>query len=300
MNELKYQIVSDGSCDLSAELVERWNIKVVPFYVSFDGENYKKEIVEVPIREFYQKMVDNKKLYPKSSLPSVEDFVKAFEPIAKQNIPIICICITTKFSGSLNSANNAKNIIQDKYPDAKITVIDSMLDTVLQGLYVIEAAKMQEAGWSYEDTVTKLEEIKLTGRIIFTTASMDYLQKGGRIGKLTGLLSSTLRIQPLIILKEGEIFPSGITRNRKKALKSLIELAKKHFEEVKESPDKYSFAVGYGYDYREAEEFRTQLLESLGEYSNIKEIPIFQIGATIGVHTGPHPLGMGLIRRFDV
>lgn len=300
MNELKYQIVSDGSCDLSPELVERWNIKVVPFYVSFDGENYKKEIVEVPIREFYQKMVDNKKLYPKSSLPSVEDFVKAFEPIAKQNIPIICICITTKFSGSLNSANNAKNIIQDKYPDAKITVIDSMLDTVLQGLYVIEAAKMQEAGWSYEDTVTKLEEIKLTGRIIFTTASMDYLQKGGRIGKLTGLLSSTLRIQPLIILKEGEIFPSGITRNRKKALKCLIELAKKHFEEIKESPDKYSFAVGYGYDYREAEEFRTQLLESLGEYSNIKEIPIFQIGATIGVHTGPHPLGMGLIRRFDV
>lgn len=310
MNEQKYQIISDGSCDLAPGLAEKLQVTVVPFYVSFDSENYYKEMEEIPVRDFYDKMVDcnvagmwpstaGKKVYPKSSMPTVEDYINVFEPCVKNGIPVICICITTKFSGSMNSASNAAGILKDKYPDARITVIDSTVNTVLQGLYVIEAARMQKDGLSYDEAVSRLEEIKSTGRIIFTIGSMDYLQKGGRIGKVVGVLSSTFKIMPLIHLHDGEIFPSGIIRNRRRGLAKLIEQVREHFQSVGESPDQYSLAVGCGYDYEEAAAFRDELLQSLQEYSGVKEVPIYQIGATIGVHTGPYPLGVGLIRKYD-
>ena len=114
-----------------------------------------------------------------------------------------------------------------------------------------------------------------------------------------GSAASTLGIKPLIMLREGEIFPIGISRSRKKALKRLIEQAKEHFQKIGESPDDYSIAVGYGYDYEEAVMFRDALLASLKTYSNYESIDILQIGATIGVHTGPYPIGLGLVRKYD-
>ena len=101
------------------------------------------------------------------------------------------------------------------------------------------------------------------------------------------------------MLKEGEIFPTGIVRNRKKGLKRLIDQTKAHFEKIGESPDDYQIVVGYGYSHEEAVEFRDQLLASLKGYSNYQEIGVSQIGATIGVHTGPHPLGIGLLKKYD-
>lgn len=296
---MAYQIITDGSCDLNPELANEKKIKVVPFYVSFDGEVYKKEIEEVDIREFYQKMVDNPDIFPKTSLPSVEDYVNAFTPYVKEGIDIICICITTKFSGSYNSASTAKDILLDDYPNAQITVIDATVNTVLQGILVLEAARMQENGLDYQQVVENIEKIKCTGRIVFTVGNMDYLIHGGRVGKVMKVAVNALKIRPMIILKEGEIFPFGVARSRHKSMLKILEKTKSHFEEIKESPDDYKIVIGYGYDYEEALEFRKMLLESLAGYSNIEDIELFQIGATIGVHTGPYPIGIGLIRRYD-
>lgn len=296
---MQYQIISDSSCDLPMDIVSENNLVVVPFYVSFDESTYLKENIDIDVREFYQRMIDNPKTFPKSSLPSVDDYINCFTKYVKEDIGIICICITTKFSGSYNSASTARDILLEQYPNAKIKVIDSTVDTVLQGIYVLEACKMQQAGKSMAEVCARLDEIKSTGRILFTIANIEYLKHGGRIGKLAGLAASTLGIKPLILLKEGEIFTNGITRSRKKALNKLIDQTKEHFASIQESPDDYSIVVGYGYYYDEAVEFRDQLLASLQTYSNIKEIPIRQIGATIGVHTGPHPLGLSLIRRWD-
>ena len=180
---MSYQIISDGSCDLVKEYTEKNNVKVVPFYVSFDGENYFKEGVEIEHDEFYRKMIDEH-VVPKSSLPSVQDYVDAFMPYVKEKKPIICICITSKFSGSYQSAVNAANIIKEDYSDAKITVIDSMVNTVLQGILVNEVVRMRDAGIGYEETIEKINEMIPTGRIIFTIGNIEYLKKGGRIGKL--------------------------------------------------------------------------------------------------------------------
>ena len=296
---MSYQIITDGSCDLNSELVKTKNLKVVPFYVSFDGEKYEKEMEEVDVREFYQKMVDNPEIFPKTSLPSVEDYVNAFTPYVQAGTDIICICITTKFSGSYNSASTAKDILLDDYPDARITVIDATVNTVLQGILVLEAVRMQENGLSYEEVIENVERIKSTGRIIFTVGNMDYLIHGGRVGKVMKVAVNALKIRPMIILKEGEIFPFGVARSRNKSMSKILEKTKSHFEEIGEAADDYKIVIGYGYDYEEAVEFKKMLLESLAEYSNIKDVEIFQIGATIGVHTGPYPIGVGLIRMFD-
>lgn len=296
---MQYQIISDSSCDLESALAKERGIHVVPFYVSFDGEHYYKEIEQMPIRKFYEDMVANPGVFPKSSLPSIEDYIEAFTPYVKEGTPVICICITTKFSGSYNSASNAKEILLEDYPDAKIAVIDAQFNTVLQGIYVLEAARMRDAGLSFEETVEILEQVKLTGRIFFTTADISYLKSGGRLGKLVSIANNALKIKPLIVLKEGEIFPFGVARSRSKSLDKVISQARKHFESIGESPDDYQIIVGYGYDYEEAVSFRDKLLADLKTYSNIQQIDIFQIGATIGVHTGPHPLGLGLIKKYD-
>lgn len=293
-----FHIVSDGSCDLPVELTQEKNITVVPFYVSFDQENYLRENVDIGIREFYQQMVDRKGVYPKSSMPATQDYVDVFTPFAEAGEPVICICITTKFSGSMQSAVNARDIVLEDYPNARIAIIDSTINTVLQGIYVLEAVALRDAGTSFEDALKRLEEIKSTGRIFFTVGDMEYLKHGGRIGNVAALAGSVLGIRPVITLEKGEIFPSGIGRGRKrttdKALELLISYIKKSGLKAKD----FSICVGYGYDIEEGQEFRDHALETLhAQGLDVKEIPTFQIGATIGVHTGPYPLGFGIVEK---
>ncbi len=294
-----FQIISDSSCDLSTEYVTEHDIKIVPFYVSFDKETYYKEIEELPVRDLYGKMVEDPELFPKTSLPSIEDYISIFEPYVKEGIPVICTCISSKFSGSFNAATNAKNILLDDYPEAKIAVIDSQLVTVLQGLFVSEAVRMRDNGISFEETIDHLERIKSTGRIFFTTADISYLKTGGRIGKLMSVANNALKIKPLILFKDGELFPVGVTRNRKKSLSKVIEHAKKYLTEMDDNIEDYMIVSGYGYDEEEGFAYRDTVLEEMRQLTNVDSIETFQIGATIGVHTGPHPIGIGIMKRYD-
>lgn len=296
MNE-QFQIISDGSCDLPPELTAKKQIRVIPFYVSFDGTNYRKELEEIGIREFYQEMVNRKGVYPRSSLPSVQDYMDAFLPYAKAGIPMLVLCISTKLSGSMQSALSARELILEDYPDAKIRVIDTTLCTVLQGLLVLEAAAMQERGAGFEETAERIEAIKSTGRIFFTVGNLEYLQAGGRIGRVAGIAGSLLGIRPVITMKEGEIFPSGISRSRRKTLEKTMELLRDCLQACGGAVKKYSLTAGFGYDREEAEEYRRLVVERLGGLISLEELPLYQIGATIGVHTGPYPLGLGILER---
>lgn len=293
-----YQIISDGSCDLTPEWAKEHQVTVVPFYVSFDSEKYLKENVELGIRDFYQQMVDNPKVYPKSSMPSVQDYADVFEPYAKAGTPVICICITTKFSGSMQSAINAREMILEDYPEAEITIIDSTINTVLQGLYVMEAVRLRDAGVGYQESVKRLEEIKSTGRIFFTVGDIEYLKHGGRIGKVAGVAGSLLGIRPVITLKQGEIFPSGIGRSRKSTTSKCIDLLINYIKENGGDIKRYSLDIGFGYDREEAVYFKEQAMKALAEAGfEVDDIPLLQIGATISVHTGPYPLGFGIIEK---
>lgn len=292
---MNFQIISDGACDMLPEYTIPNNVKVVPFYVTFDGENYTKEGEEISHDEFYRRMAENHEV-PKSSLPPASDYIEAFLPYIKEDIPIICICITSKFSGSYNSACVARDEILEDYPNAQITVIDSTLNTMSQALLVYEAVQMRNASYTYEDCVAKLTELKSTGRIYFTIGSLEYLIKNGRIGKLACVAGDKLGIQPMIIMKDGDISLGGATRSRKKAKENVIKLLAKYFSENNLNPQEYLFLVGTGFQLEEAEEFRNKIEEALS--IQCEDIPS-RIGAAIGCHTGPFPLGVAILKRYD-
>ena len=290
-----YVIVSDSSCDLPDELIKENNIKVVPFYVSLDGNDYLKERVNLQVRDFYEKMVNESNLNPKTTLPSVADYEDVFEEQIKAGNSIICVCITSKFSGSYNSASVAKENCLEKYPNAKITVIDSMVNTGVQGLLVLEIARMKRDGKTYDEAIKLANAMRKTGRIFFTVGNLEYLRKGGRIGKLVGIVGATLKIKPIIVLRDGEIFSAGISFTRKKSALKATDAALNYFKENKENPDDYQFITGYGYDIEEGKLYNEKLKEILKR----EDVLLIQIGATIGVHTGPYPLGVGFIKKYD-
>ena len=294
-----YKIISDGSCDLDKSIAEKLDVKVIPFYVSNDGSTYKKEVEELDVRDFYKFLVENPTIFPKTSLPTVSDYFDVFEPLVKEGTPLVCICTSTKLSGSYNSATNARDMLLEDYPDAKIAVIDSQINTVLHGLLVVEVAKMRDSGMSYEDLLLKIEELKTTGRIFFTVENIDYLVHGGRIGKLLGTATKTLNLRPLIVLRGGEIHSGGIVRGRKKSTDKIFDLMLKYIQDGKNDLSKYSISVGYGYLIEEGKRIFEETKRKLKELfpGSEPDITLCQIGATIAVHTGPHPLGFEIIEK---
>ena len=106
-----FDIITDSACDLTPETAATLNIEIIPFYVSLDGEHYRKEGKEIAVRDFYQFMVDNPAAYPKTSLPSLEDFETAFRAHAEAGRPVLCICFTSKMSGCVGSARNARELV---------------------------------------------------------------------------------------------------------------------------------------------------------------------------------------------
>lgn len=311
MENQNYKIISDGAADLGEAYAKEHDVDIVPFYVSFDDKTYEKEIVEIGIRDFYQKMVDNPKVFPKSSMPSVQDYIDVFEPYAKEGVPVICVCITTKFSGSYNSATTAAEQLKETYPDWQLTAVDSTFTTVLEGMLVNEAVRMRDNGVSYESCIDHLMKMRDSGRILFTIGGMSYLVHGGRVGKVMGMAANTLSIRPLITMKDGEIFPSGLARSRKKSIEKVIELIRNYFKKCGENVNHYSICVGYGYDYEEGVAFRDQVKKTMADdYRDVQtdesfqeqmydQIGVYQIGATIAVHTGPYPVGVGILKKYE-
>ena len=192
---MKFQIVSDSSCDLPKERAQELGVDIVPFYVSFEEENYMKEGVDISVEDFYQMMADRAGTFPKTSMPSVQDYVDVFEKYVKDGVPVLCICLNAAFSGSIQSAMNAKSQILEDYPEAQIEVVDSEEVTALQGMFVEEACRLRGAELDLKETVKLLEEIRPTGRIFFTTNDLDYLQHGGRIGRAAATIGNVLKIK---------------------------------------------------------------------------------------------------------
>lgn len=287
-----YKIISDSSCDLPETLLKQFHIDLVPYYVSFDAVQYDREIEELKVRDFYQKVVEEK-LFPKTSLPPIQDYVDQFEKHLKKGQDVVCMCLSSRFSGSFQSATNAKFILQETYPDRRIEIVDTIQATGGQGLVVYEAAKMQEAGFSLDEMLKKLQILKETARIHFTVDSLEHLQRGGRIGKASALAGSLLNIKPIIVMKNGELVPSSKVRGKKKALQAILDLTIKEIGSEKES---YDFCIIRADRLEDAEDLEKTLKE---DYGISVLSPLFDVGVTIGTHAGPTAIGICYIRKFD-
>ena len=290
-----YKIVSDSACDLSKEYLEKHDVTIVPLSVSFDGEPYYRDGVDITRDECYQRMVDDPKLFPKTSLPSVESYADVFRSFVEQGFPVVCFTITTLFSGSYNSAINAKSLVLEDYPDANICVIDSKQNTVTQALLIDQFVRMLEDGLSFEQAMSKLDALMASARIFFTVGSLDYLKMGGRIGKVATAATGKLGVKPVIIMKDGDICLGGIGRNRNKLKNSVLQVAKKYLDE--NNKDNFIVSVGYGYDKEEGFEFMKEV-ESTLDVKLDSETNV-AIGIVSAVHTGPYPIGLGVIRKYE-
>lgn len=294
---MKFRIVSDSSCDISKEQEERYHIGIIPYYVSMDGTQYKKDRIEISAEEFYREMAEHPGVYPKTSTPSQADLYHTFLPYAKAGEQVLYFNLTAKFSSSFQSVSLVAEGLMEEYPACKIIPIDSYSATVQEGLLVTEAARMAEAGFSLEEAAARIEKLKMTSRIFFTTADLSYLQKGGRVGKAMIQAATMLKIKPIIQLYEGELQAAGIVRSRKKSLQKCLEDTKKFFKD--KNINAYRICTGCGYDQEEFAAFHAEVSAELKQIGFTGEVEAYQIGCTIGVHTGPTPIGIAVIQKYD-
>lgn len=289
-----YQIFSDGACDLGFEQGDALGISLIPFYVSLDHTTYYKELLELSSKDFYG-YIEEHKAYPKTSLPSVQDFIDAFRPSLEAGKDIICITITESLSGSVRSAMTAKIMLDEEFPDAKIYVENSWHIAGSQAIMLKEMAKMKAAGKTIDEVLAYVEKAKIDARIHFMVGDLSYLEMGGRVGKIAALSGSILKIKPLIILKGGEINVGGAVRSRKKGFAKLVEITTEHFKQTGENPADYIATVGISNVWDEVEEFQAGFEKALPE---MEFLPPFQIGATVATHTGPGTIGFCFAKRY--
>lgn len=289
----QYQIISDTSCDIPKSMLEELHVTFVPYYVSFDQETYYKELIELTPDDFYDK-INREHLFPKTSLPSVQDYMDAMEPVLKEGRDVFCMCLTAKFSGSYQSALNARNILSESYPNRIIKVIDSACATGSQGLLVYEACRMRDAGMDIHTLEEKVERLKTTTKINFTVDSLEYLQKGGRIGKAAALAGTILNIKPIIIMQHGELHPESKVRGHKKALKTILDMTRNEIGDKKES---YFICVIRG--EKERLPAAKEIADTLrNEGFDVAET-VYTVGITIGTHAGPTPIGICYIKKYE-
>ena len=295
-----FELITDSACDLTPEQARAMQLTVVPFYVSTDGVTYLKEGQEMPVREFYQFMVDHPEATPKTSLPSIEDFEQVFRAKAAAGKEVLCLCFTGKMSGGVGSARNARTLVLEDYPDARIEVLDTAGATVTEAATVENAVALRDAGCTLDEALTWLNGVMPTNQIFFTVGNLDYLIKGGRIGKVAGRAANFLGVKPMIRFKEGEIFSGGVARGRQKSFEKALDQLLGYLTERNADPDDYRIIVGYGYDEEEGKRLWMQARAALrAKYpGSACDVGLLQIGATIAVHTGPYPLGVGVVRRY--
>jgi DegV family protein with EDD domain len=287
-----FKIITDSACDLPMDLLVRHHIDFVPFYVSFDGTQYYKEYLEMTVPAFYKKLIEEK-LFAKTSLPSVQDYMDTFKSYLDDGLDVLCCCLSAKLSGSYQSAVNAANLLKEEYPARQVIICDSIQATAGQALIVLEAAKMRNAGYSIGECFQMLENLKHTASVTFTVDSLEYLKRGGRIGMVSALAGSILNIKPIIQLNTGELRPYSKSRGRKKALKEVVDIVMK---EIGKEKHNYEFCLLNS----ECEDDARELAKRLKDKYDVEvSLPLLSVGVTIGSHVGPTAVGIASVKRFD-
>lgn len=285
------QLITDSASDLSDELYQAHHVAVTPFYVTFDKQVYYKERIDISISEFFKRL-RTENVFPSTSLPTAMDYEEIFRSYLQQERDIVCLCITAKFSGSYQNAVAAANQLRLEYPGRDIYVIDSLQASGGQGVTLLQMIKMKQAGYSAAQITQRVEELKPTSRVFLTVDSLKYLQKGGRIGKVSALAGTLLQIKPIIVQKDGELNPVAKVRGRQKALDRIVEMARAY---VGDRADAFAYILLHA-DCREEALPVGAKMKSMG--INL-ELPIQDLGVTVGSHTGPTLIGIALIQKYD-
>lgn len=278
------RIVSDSTCDVPAHLRDELGITIVPLKVIFGTTEYRDGI-DITENEFYDKLTSSK-VSPSTSQPSAGEFEAVFRPILEAGDQVLCITISSKLSGTWNSARAAALALEDV---GRVELVDTELASLAHGLVVIRVARAAQKGMNLDGLKALAELTAKSVEIILVVDTLEYLQRGGRIGKAQALVGTLLNIKPLLRVDDGEVRPFERVRTRGKAIARLESWL----------DDQSVGAIGVvGSPPNSDGDALEQRVRA--KYPNI-EVFRATAGPVIGTHTGPGLLGIGVFKgsTFD-
>ncbi|MGI6537514.1 MAG: DegV family protein [Caldicoprobacterales bacterium] len=272
------QLVTDSTCDLPREIIEKYNITVVPLTIHIDGKDYL-ESKELSPEEFYEKMQRADKL-PKTSMPSPAAFAEVFDELSEKG-PVLCLTISSGLSGTYNSACLGRD-----YSKGDVRVIDTLSGSLGLGIQLIEAGELIKQGKGIDEIVDHLKNMAERTKVIILLNTLENIVKGGRLSKFQGSLAKLLDIKVILHGVNGKVEILEKIRGKKKFLKRSIEL----IGNLKEDFSNTIFGITHINNLKDAEFLKSEIIKKY----NPKEVIMNYMGATMGTYAGEE----GLIISF--
>lgn len=276
------KIVTDSTADLTKELYEQLDVTPVPLTIHL-GERTWRDFYDIDMDEFYSLLLRSNEV-PRTSQPSPQDFINAFTPYAKKKEPILSIHISSRLSGTYQSAHLARN----HFPEARIEVVDSRQASLGLGQIILLLIEKMAKGAQFDEVVQAARHLADRAETYFSVDSLQYLQRGGRIGKAQALVGTLMKIKPLMRLVEGEVQPVEKIRTTERLLNRFVELVEKR---AAEGPNlRYSLAESDNGDLVDG------LLERLQKVKSAAPVYRAKIGGVVASHAGPGTIGVTFVQ----
>ncbi len=271
-------LVTDSCCDLSADVIADAGVEFVPLSYIMDDVEYPDDLGQsVPYEEFYRQLEAGAAI--KTAQVPVIRFLEAFDRYYNQGRPVIYIALSSAISGTFDAAVMARRQFLSEHPEARIQCMDSKCASTGQGLLVLEAARLANAGANFDEVVSWVESSVLFVNHIFTVDSFEHLVRGGRVSPAVGMAGSILDIKPVMLMDpNGALAVVKKPRGRHKAIELIAEMAAERVTD----PHRPAF-VSHGDCAEDAERLRTLLVRTCG----LTDVRVGRVGSVIGAHTGP-------------
>ncbi len=273
-------IVTDSTADLPPSLRDQHHVTVVPLNVHFGNEVYRDQ-VDITTDAFMERL-QRSPVLPTTSQPASGLFEETFRGLAADHDGVVAVLISGKLSGTVMSATIARDAVSDLVP---VEVVDSRNASLGLGFQVLRAAELAAEGMSAPDIAARLQSETAAYHLVFFVDTLEYLQRGGRIGKAAAMVGSMLNLKPLLRVDEGQIVPFERTRTRGRARRGLIEFARS-------LPRTERMAVVHSTTAAEAEQLAAEL--SATALLPRDRMVVAQFGPVIGTHVGPGAMGVGV------
>jgi DegV family protein with EDD domain len=274
-----FELFTDACCDLPIEYVIEKKLKFARLTCSYGGSEYIDDLGQsLSHKQFFQDLRNGE--IPLTSQPSVEEFYRKFKSITDEQKDILYICVSTGMSGAENSANIAKDMLLEENPEINIYIVNVLTASLGQGLMVMKAVEMKEAGKSLREIVYYIEENRQRLNTYLTVDDLNYLKRGGRLSTAAAMLGIVLHIKPIITINnEGRVMPIIKIKGRKNSINKLVEIVKERIEDS----ENQIIAISHGDCTLEV----LKLKESLLKVIKVKDIIINFTGPAVGAHGGP-------------
>ncbi|HHZ12798.1 MAG: DegV family protein [Caldicoprobacterales bacterium] len=272
-------IITDSCSDLPLEYVRKRDLPILSFTFNYMGEDRKDDLGQtLSYTDFYNGIREGH--MSTTSQVNSHTYVDFFRPYVELGKPIIYMCFSSALSGSYNNAVMARQMLLEEYPEASISIIDTLSASMGQGLLVHLALELRDQGFGYKEIIEWIENNKRRLAHWFTVDDLEHLRRGGRLSGAAAFIGSILSIKPILhVDSEGRLVPVSKVKGRKKSLKSLLE----KMQETAVNPEQQTIFISHG----DAPEDANYLADMVRDQLGVKNILINHIGPVIGSHSGP-------------